>query len=273
MEKFDRTMPVHVALRAARGRVDITAAEGAPVVVDVVPMDGSEASAQAAAQTRVALEGDTLYVQTPQPSGWGWLRTPKVAITIQVPLDSSLAMKTATADVRAAGRYSVVQVDVASADVTVDEVTGDAQLKAASGDLRIGRVGGGLKISSASGDLRVGDVTGDAIVSSASGDIEIRSVGGSLKAGTASGDVEVGLVRRGRVELKAASGDIQVGVATGTAVWLDVSTASGSTRNDLSMTGDTLPAGQESPQLELRVRTASGDIQIRRVQTDLPAAA
>jgi hypothetical protein len=273
MEKFDRIQPVTVALRASRGRVDITAAEGAPVAVDVQPMDGSPAAADAARLTRVALEGDTLYIQTPQPTGWGWFRTPKLAITVQVPLDSGLALKTATADVRAAGRYSVVQVDVASADVAVEEVAGDAQLKAASGDLTVGRVGGGLKAQTASGDLNIGDVTGDAIAGSASGDIEIRSVGGSLKSSTASGDIEVGLVRRGRVELKAASGDIEVGVAAGTGVWLDVSTASGSTRNDLSMAGDARPAGQDAPQLELRIRTASGDIQIRRVQTDQPAAA
>ncbi len=271
MEKFDRIQPVTVALRAARGTVDITAAEGAPVVVDVSPMDGSEAGAEAARLTRVALEGDTLYIQTPHQSGWR--RNPKLHIVVQVPLDSALAVKTASAGVRAAGRYSVAQIDVASADVEVDAVTGDALLKAASGDLAIASVGGGLKINTASGDLRIGDVTGDAIAGSASGDIEIRSVGGSLRASTASGDVEVGMVRRGRVELKSASGDIEVGVAAGTGVWLDVSTASGNTRNDLAVTGGTPPSGQESPQLELRIRTASGDIQIRRVLTDLPAVA
>jgi hypothetical protein len=273
MEKFDHTTPVTVALRSSRGTVDITAAEGSPVIVDVTPMDGSAAGAEAAQQTRVALEGDTLYIQTPHQSGWNWRRTPKLAITVQVPMDSALALKTATADVRAAGRYSVAQIDLASADAAIEEVTGDALLKTASGDLTIGRVGGGLKINTASGDLHIGDVNGDAIAGTASGDIEVRSVGGSLKATTASGDVEVGLVRRGRTELKSASGDIEVGVAVGTAVWLDVSTASGNTRNELSMFGDTAPAGQEPPQLELRVRTASGDIQIRRVQIDQPAAA
>lgn len=271
MEKFDRTTPVTVALRAARGIVDITASEGAPVVVDVTPMDGSDAAAEAAAQTRVALEGDTLYIQTPHQSGWSWWRTPKLAITIQVPLDSSLALKTAAANVRAAGRYAVAQIDAASADVAVEDVTGDAQLKSASGDVNVGRVGGSLKVNTASGDQEVGDVTGDVMAESASGDITIHGVGGSLKSRTASGDIEVGVVRRGRTELKSASGDVEVGVAAGTAVWLDVSTASGDTRNELSMPAQ--PTGQESPQLELRIRTASGDIKIRRVRTDLPTAA
>jgi DUF4097 and DUF4098 domain-containing protein YvlB len=273
MEKFDRIQPVTVALRSARGIVDVTAADDVPVVVDVTPMDGSDGAAEAARQTRVVLEGDTLYIQTPQSSGWNWRRNPKLRIAVQVPTDSGLAVKTASADVRATGRYSVAQIDVASADVEVEEVAGDAYLKASSGDLAIARVGGGLKINTASGELRVGDVTGDAIAESASGDIEVRSVGGSLRAATASGDVTVGVVRRGRVELKSASGDIEVGVAAGTGVWLDVATASGTTRNDLAVTGGTPPAGQDAPQLELRIRTASGDIEIRRVLTDLHAAA
>jgi hypothetical protein len=59
-------------------------------------------------------------------------------------------------------------------------------------------------------------------------------------------------------------------VAAGTGVWLDVSTVTGSTVNDLTMTGAG-PAGD--PALRLRIRTTSGDIAIRRVQDDLPAAA
>src|SRR5690349_21574291 len=68
MTTYDRTTPVTVTLRAQRGTVDITAADGAAVQVDVVPLDGSDAAAEAAAQTQVALEGDTLYIQTPNPT-------------------------------------------------------------------------------------------------------------------------------------------------------------------------------------------------------------
>ena len=276
MQKFDRTTPVTVALRAQSGTVDITAADHTAVQVDVVPLDGSEAAAEAARTTQVGLDGDTLYIQTPQVSGWQWRRVPKLAITVRVPTGSGIAARTASADVRAAGRYSVAQVEAASADVRVEEVSGDAQLKAASGDLTVGRVGGGLRMSSASGDLKIGDVMGDVSADTASGDITVRSVGGSLRVRTASGDIEVGVVRRGQTNLRSASGDVEVGVAAGTGVWLDVSTASGTTRNDLSMGGG--PAepgspGKEAATLELRIRTASGDVRIRRVTGDVPAAA
>jgi hypothetical protein len=64
-----------------------------------------------------------------------------------------------------------------------------------------------------------------------------------------------------------------VGVAAGTGVWLDVSTASGTTRNGLDMPGGLAQPGPEAAGLELKIRTASGDVDIRRVTADLPATA
>jgi DUF4097 and DUF4098 domain-containing protein YvlB len=94
-----------------------------------------------------------------------------------------------------------------------------------------------------------------------------------LRATTASGDIEVGMVRRGQTDLRTASGDVEVGVAAGTGVWLDVNTSSGKTRNDLTMNPETATdvAGRAAATLELRVRTASGDITIRRITPAVPA--
>ena len=260
--QFDRTTPVTVALKANRGKVDITASDGATVSADIVPLDGSEAAAEAARNTRVSLDGDTLYIQPPPVSGWNWWRTPKLGITVQVPTGSSISAKLASADLRATGRYTTAHVSTASGDLWIEDVTGDAHLGSASGDCQIGHVGGSLSAKSASGDIEIGDVTGDVTVGSASGDIVVRDAGGSVSGGTASGDVEVGVVRRGKTTLKSASGDIGVGVAAGTGVWMDVNTASGSTSNGLAMSGPS--AVPQSATLELRIRTASGDIRIRR---------
>jgi DUF4097 and DUF4098 domain-containing protein YvlB len=269
--QFDRITPVTVAVRSSRGKVDIVAADDTAVQVDVVALDGSDTSAEAARNTRVELEGDTLFIEPPHVAAWQWRRSPKLGISVRVPTGSSIAAKTASADLRAGGRYAGARVSVASGDAWVDEVTGDAHISSASGDLAIGRVGGNLQIKSASGDVEVGDVTGDVRANSASGDITVRSGGASLSADTASGDVQIGVVRQGKVHLKSASGDVEVGVAAGTGVWLDVGTASGSTTNDLAMGGGN-GAAQGSAALELQIRTASGDIHIRRVTGDVPAA-
>ena len=73
---------------------------------------------------------------------------------------------------------------------------------------------------------------------------------------------------------QSASGDVKIGVEAGTGVWLDVNTASGSTRNELTMGADApgATAASTGATLELRVRTASGDIDIRRVTGAFPAA-
>lgn len=262
MYVFDRSTPVTVSLRLQRGTAEVVAENRPDAQVEIVPEDGAED------RFTVTLEGDTLVVHAPE-STWNWRRTPKVRVQVRVPLDSALTAHSAAAGIRATGRWASGQANVASADVSVDEVTGDAYLKAASGDLTVGRVGGSLRISSSSGDLRVGDVTGDVKADTASGDITIRRAGGSLQAETASGDVEIGLVSRGKSRLNTASGDVSIGVAAGTGVWLDLNTASGSTTSDLAMGGE---APQEAV-LELRVRTASGDIDVHRAMGDLPAAA
>jgi DUF4097 and DUF4098 domain-containing protein YvlB len=271
MYEFDRATPVTVALRAQGGDVEITAEERSTVEVEVTALNSSETTREAAANTRVVLEEDTLLVQTPGSEYWSWRRSPKLAITIRVPIGSAVAGKTTSAKVRAAGVFSVVQLDVASADIEVEEVTGDALLDAASGSLTITRVGGGLRIKSASGTLRIGDVTGDVNAETASGSIYLQSGGGSLKARTASGDIEVGLLRQGTAQIGTASGDVKVGVAPGTGVWLDLNTSSGKSTSDLTHHGEVPPADKPT-NLELRVRTASGDIHVHRAFNDLKVA-
>lgn len=260
MFEFDRSTPVTVSLRLQRGTADVVAEHRPDIRVDLA---GEESD-----RFTVVLEGDTLVVHAPE-STWNWRRTPKIDVAVRVPLDSALAVKSASASVRAVGRWSTVQASVASGDVYLDEVTGDASVKAASGALTVNRVGGSLRIGSSSGDLRVGDVTTDVKADTASGDIVIGRVGGSLQADTASGDVEVGAVSRGKTRLKTASGDVTVGVAPGTGVWLDLDTASGSTTSDLAMSDAVVPGAT----LELRVRTASGDITVRRAMDELQTAA
>jgi DUF4097 and DUF4098 domain-containing protein YvlB len=272
MYEFDRSTPVTVVLRTHGGSVEIVAEERADIQVDVQPMSGNDAAAEAARDTRVVLEEDTLLIQVPGSEFWSWRRTPKLHITARVPAGSSLAGKTASAGVRASGVYSDVQFDVASGDVDLAEATGDVALEAASGRLAVQRVGGSLRAKTASGGLRIGDVTGDVSAETASGHIRLGGIGGSLRAITASGDIEVAALHQGQATIRTASGDVRVGVAAGSAVWMDLSTASGKSITDLAAQGD-VPPSDGPVELELRVRTASGDIRVHRAAPDRKAAA
>lgn len=261
MYTFDRSTPVTLSLRLGRGTADVVAENRLDAQVEIQGDD----------RFTVTLEGDTLVVHAPE-STFDWRRTPKAQVLVRVPLDSALAVKTASADLRASGRWSTAQVDSASGDVHLEETTGDASLKAASGDVSAHRIGGSLRIGSSSGRVDVGDVTRDVKADTASGTIVIGRAGGSVQAGSASGDIEIGDLSRGRARVTTASGDVSIGVAAGTGVWLDLTTASGSTSSDLTM-HNAAPAGTPEATLELRVRTASGDIDVHRALGDLRAAA
>lgn len=262
MYEFDRSTPVNVALRSQSGVVEMIAEERENIIVEVTPFGNGANSQEAAERTMVELDGDTLLIQTPGSDSWLWRRSLKLRIVARVPSGSTLAGKTASADVRAAGVWNAVRLDVASADVDLAEVIGDASVITASGDITVHRIGGALRAKTASGDLNIGDVTGDVSVESASGDLRLRRGGGSLRASTASGDMQVGELRQGQAQLKSASGDVQVGVAPGTGVWMDLNTMSGKTITDLTARGE--EPTDPTATLELRVRTMSGDIHVHR---------
>jgi hypothetical protein len=76
-------------------------------------------------------------------------------------------------------------------------------------------------------------------------------------------------VRRGAVRVDTVSGAASVGVAAGTGVWLDLRTLSGSTSSDLNPGDQAPPTGHD---LELQVRTVSGDIDVHRVAVDAPVS-
>jgi DUF4097 and DUF4098 domain-containing protein YvlB len=267
MPEFEHATPVTVSLRVERGDTKVFAERRQSVQVEI-----TESGADVSDRFTVRLEDDTLIVHAPETTPWQWRRFPRTRIVIRVPEGSSLAAKSASGDINAAGRYATVQATLQSADVVVEQVDGDAQLKASSGDLRVAHVGGSLRLSTSSGDIVVGDVIGDVSVDTASGDITIEAAEASVRAETSSGDVKVRLLRRGKARLKTSSGDVSIGVAAGTGVWLDLNTSSGSTSNNLSMT-TTPSADQQQATLELGVRTASGDIDVHRVAAGTSAAA
>jgi DUF4097 and DUF4098 domain-containing protein YvlB len=163
---------------------------------------------------------------------------------VRCPEGSRLVAATASADIRARGRLSALEVQTASGDVEADDVAGEVRAKAASGDLSFGRIAGEAKIGTASGDVTVG------------------AAESSLAVQTASGDQRVDEVESGRITLKSASGDLRVGVRRGAAVWVDAHSMSGDTTSELDLGDELLDEG--GPTVELKATTMSGDVRIVR---------
>ncbi|MFC6017310.1 DUF4097 domain-containing protein [Plantactinospora solaniradicis] len=264
MPEFPCTAPVTVVAELHAGDLEILAEERASAVVDVQPYDASGPSREQAAQTRVEFTGDTLSVITPNQSLGGMFRfrSGGVRVRVRVPLDSTARIRTASADIRCRGRHAGLAIESASGDVEVDHVTGNATVQTTSGDVRVTRVDGRLEVKGASGGLTARQVGGPVKARFASGDVEIADAGDGVEVKTASGDVLLGVTRQGRVRIGTASGDVGIGVRPGTGVWLDLNTVSGSTRNGLDMAGG--GAAANGHQLNLEVRTVSGDIDVHR---------
>jgi hypothetical protein len=264
MPEFPCTKPIATVVRMGAGVLEITAEERDTAVVDVRPYDDRPASHEAAERTKVEMRGDTLTVAGPE-GGWLSRHGSALMITIRVPLDSRLRLKSASSRVACHGRFAALDADGASGSLSIDHVTGDAKVKVASGAIVAGRIDGVFEVGGAAGDVTARHVGGAVDARLASGNVDIGEAGADVKARTASGRVAIGTAERGTVKVRTASGDVTVGVRSGTGVWLDLNTMSGSTTNDLDMTGG---GGEASHDLTVEVRTASGDIAIRRVPAE-----
>jgi DUF4097 and DUF4098 domain-containing protein YvlB len=269
MTEFPCTGPISAAVRTSAGRVELIAEDRASVAVDVRPGNNSESARAAAAATEVDFSGDELTIEVPQARGFVIRKTAPLHIIVRMPVDSRLNLKSASADISGTGRFGEATVNCASADVQIDEIAGDFDCHTASGDVYAGRVAGNVNLVLASGDVRLGEVTGDLSARTASGDLTVDRVDGSAKASTASGDIKIGTMVQGEARIHTASGDVSVGVAEGTGVYLDLNTASGDTSSDLTVS-DAPPVGATA-NLSLYVRTASGDIRVRRSRATAPA--
>jgi len=270
--EFPVDRPVTASIKLRCGTLRIVAEECTAATVEVAPDDGSDASREAAERTRVELRDDALLIEAPDiAGGWLWRRGGRVRVTARVPLDSTLNLKVAAADAEIHGRWREAQIHSASGSLDIGHITNDIGINSASGDVRVLRVDGDLKLNSASGDIAVGAVGGTGAFHSASGDITVDDAGSSISARTASGDVTVRRARRGDFRVQTASGTVTIGVVSGTGVYLDVSTLSGSTYSDLDV-GASAPEGKGA-ELSMHVRTVSGDVAVLRAEQKAAAKA
>ena len=117
-------------------------------------------------------------------------------------------------------------------------------------------------MSTGSGDVEVGTADSQSVVKTGSGDLKVATANSDISLSTGSGDLTINAVRRGRVSVKGASSDVHIGIPSGTPVWADINTVTGSVRSNLESVG----APQEGQDhVELQARTVSGDIVLRQV--------
>jgi DUF4097 and DUF4098 domain-containing protein YvlB len=245
-ETFSTPGPVALRIRIPAGDVEIETddRQETAVELEVRGHDANELEQRTLIDVRQRGEVYEVSLEAREASGLFGRRNAEYRVRIVTGHGTAVRAKLASADLLGRGRYSELDVDVASGDVQFQEVERQAEVNSASGDIQIRHVGS-AKLNSASGDIQVGGSDG------------------RFEANTASGDIQVGRVVAGEVKLNSASGDLEIGIAKGSRLWVDAHTVSGDTSSELELESATVQ-DDEGPLVELRARSMSGDISVRR---------
>ncbi len=240
------------------GSVAISGADTDVITVRVVPT--RRTGEDLLDHVSVSFDDGRLVVSGPRIN---FVRRNSLDLTIKAPARSECDVHTASADVSCVGELGAVRVNTASGDVTVASADGEVFLKSASGDIFVDHAQDDARVNTTSGDVQIAHVLGDLEVKAISGDVRVGEVGGSVTANTVSGDVDIREISSGHADIEALSGDVNIAVAPGIGVYLDLSTISGDVRNELDEAEDGGQAGEPAG-LEIRCRTISGDIRVRK---------
>ena len=235
----------------------VTTADTAETVVEAQPMNGSNASREAAESIVETLRehsegGHELTVEVPKRKLLGFGNA-QVLVRVRGPHGLDLDAATASADVVVTGRPRCADVRTASGDVSIEAADGATQVKTASGGVRI------------SGQMR--DATD---VKTMSGDVIVRESGSATDVNTMSGDVRIRRAASGAIQMRSMSGDVEVAVAPGSTLFVDANSASGDVRSEIPVTGSA-PSGPAD--VDLRATSMSGDIVVTRAPAAQAAVA
>jgi DUF4097 and DUF4098 domain-containing protein YvlB len=253
--KREDSFPVgdHPELVVTVASSDVVLNQGGGSSIDV-ELDGKEGDID---QFDITHVGDMVSIQVRKDTGRRWVQ-PRVRITVTLPAGSDVEVKTASGDIFGSVDTGDLIVATASGDVRFGDISRKAKIKSASGDVSLGDVTGEFEGVSASGDFRIDSISGDATVSTASGDVVIDRASGPTAAKTASGDIIIRDFSGPSATMLSMSGDITIGLAPGMSIDADISTISGSLRNN------TMASGKEPTRnVTLRIKTLSGDITLR----------
>jgi DUF4097 and DUF4098 domain-containing protein YvlB len=187
-------------------------------------------------------------------------------LVVKVPVGSSIAANTVSADLTVRGLRGSQRLQSVSGDVETEAAAEDVETKTVSGNVRVN--GSGQR-----GLLTVTTVSGDATVT---------RVAGEVNGNTVSGNFTVALGEASRSRLRSTSGDLGVRGRLATDARLDFESISGNVRLDLdgpvsaefdvsSFNGDIrncfgpkpVRTSEYAPGSELRFREGQGGARVR----------
>jgi DUF4097 and DUF4098 domain-containing protein YvlB len=258
MPTFETPAPVAVTVVLDTGRVRVVATARADSAVVVVPAGTGSAAAAAAAQTTIEHAAGALTVKAPhrailRPGGG-------IDVLLEVPIGSSLEVRTVRADIRTEGEMGDCRFSTVSGPIALEHV-GALHVSTSGSDVVAGRVDGIVDVQAATSSVRLQECAADVVVATANGAITVLRAAGSIRATTANGSIRVAELARGEARLSTARGSVEVGIAAGTAAHVDARSTLGSVHNLLEVRDG--PEGF-AERVKVHARTWYGQITIQR---------
>ncbi len=269
---FETHRPVSLFVEIGRGSVKVVATDTTESSVEISGRD--------AESVRVEQSGDQISVMAPKQRSGFLAGDSRLDVTVTLPTDSDLAVRTGSADITVDGVVATSQVrsgsgdvqvdtfggpaviETGSGDIRVDEARSELRIKSGSGDINVGHAGSSVAVSTGSGDVEIGTSSGPTAVKTGSGNLEVAEARSDVSLTTGSGDLVVRRAQRGRFTAKGASGDVRLGIPAGVPVWTDISTVSGAIRSNLHGAGQ---PEEGADHVEVRAKTVSGDVVLTEV--------
>ncbi len=256
-QTFQTSAPLNLSVSVPASSLEIEGAvDATETTVEVERLDREMDPAEL--ECRLAHDGTSLEVKV----GRKRFRDAKYRVTIRTHEGTNLDIATGAADVRGSGTFGSCRYRSGSGDVSFGDLTGRVSMKTGSGDIRVSNALDELGIDVASGAIVVGTTHRRAAIHNVSGTVDVGEAKFDLTARSVSGDLRIGSAARGAVSLTSVSGDIDVGIAAGKRTYLDLHSISGDMRSDLDVSS--APHADGAPDVELRAKTVSGDVTIRR---------
>jgi DUF4097 and DUF4098 domain-containing protein YvlB len=197
--------------------------------------------------------GVALQASTTTPGGpFSFGQTSSVDYTIEVPAGVGVVVQSSTGKIQ------------------IDGVSGPVNASTDSGSITLTNLGGAAQAQASSGAISMDNVAGPVIAAATSGQVRGTQLQHVQQVQTTNGSIALEGVFTEATQISSSSGSISLRLLPGTAVQLDVHSASGSVEpQNLLLTGgvtrrDTLSGalGNPAPGATLSVQTNTGSVRI-----------
>ncbi|MEM7249163.1 MAG: DUF4097 family beta strand repeat-containing protein [Acidobacteriota bacterium] len=190
---------------------------------------------------------------------------------LELPRGVDLHLATGAGDLDLADLDGSLKASTGAGNVAIDHCRGHVRLSTGAGDVTVSSPGGEVDVKTGAGDLLVSDTTGqDVTLRTGAGSIQVAGNVARCSASTGMGSIEADLDGlTGDTQLKTGMGSVSVSLGAGVSANIsagsgmgDVSLHSGDGSRIESQHGERLKAQVGSADIELRVSTGMGSIEV-----------